>query len=144
MKSRGSRPDSTEMLRKARSMWESTMRTTPSAKCSGLCRMLLVRSRKVRGAVIIKLHDAAEKGVGFETAEHEIGIGDGGFEAATEADRSRACASGFGPYFESAATVEASQGTATRAYGVNTEHGNGDRHAENFRFSGGAEFFAID
>ena len=129
MKSRRSCPRMVEMALIASSIFTSMMRTMPSAASatpmpSGFATLL---STACRAAADVEPHPAAEEIVLAQVPEHEIAVGDGRHLAAARvAGRARHGAGALGPDLEHAEAVDAGDGAAAGAHGVDVHH----RHRE--------------
>src|SRR5467141_2574967 len=95
------------------------------------------------GALKVELKVATEKAVGLQAAEDEVGIRNGGQGSASVADGTWISAGGFRSHAQRAGGVEAGQGSASGAYGVNVEHRNGYGQSGNFGLAAGARL-AVD
>ena len=118
-----------ETTRMAFSMVELTTRITPAANCSRVSLDTLALQPfgdQALSPFKVESEVAAEETLRLQTSEKQIGIRDRGQRAAAVADRSGIGSGGFGPDSQSAGCVEAGDGTASRADGVDVEHGHAD------------------
>src|SRR5579863_3887833 len=92
------------------------------------------------GAGFVEMHRSAKKVVGMEAAEDEVCVSDGGAIATTVACGSGHGARGLGADLESIGEVHPSQRAATRAGGVDVEHGHANGKTGNLAFGAGGWF----
>ena len=105
-----------------------------------------MRSHQRAGAIEVEAGPAAKEELGVEAAEDEVGVGDGGPDRRGRTDGPGHGAGGLGADAEEAAGVEAGEGAAARAGGVDVEHGDADGHAGDDGLDGGlrAAFAGVD
>src|SRR5215475_9600866 len=108
----------------------------------GKIRLLLLQPflRESASAFEIELKVSAEKAMRLQAAEKKICVGDGRQRATAVTDGAGIGAGGFGTHAQSARGVEAGQGPAACANGVNVEHGNAYGESSDFGLAAGASF----
>ncbi len=93
------------------------------------------------GGARIELHPPVEKVIGINSAQHNIGVGDGRVDAACAvARRPRFGAGALRPHAQHPAGVDPGDRAAARADGANVEHRDLDRQTP-FDLEGGGEAF---
>ena len=116
---------------------------TPAANCSGesfdRCRFSHSDDQAAR-AFQIEREISAQKTMRLQPSQNQIRIRHRGLRAAAIADRAGIGSSGFRPYAQRSAGVEARDGASAGAHGVNIEHGHANRQAGNLGLAAGAGF----
>ena len=145
VKSRGSWPRSMETTRSARSMLAFTTRTTPSANCSSVSRDLCLPAIAREPASRVRRSSAnspPRKRSACKRPSSRLASVTVGCVPLPVADRTGIGAGRFRPDAQRAAGIEARQGAAASAHGVDVEHGNAHRQSGNLAFIGGLRIAA--